>query len=333
MSPTSPLSLGVIADAQYADLPDGNTEGRTQRYREVPDKLRNALAALRAHEPLLAAVLHLGDTINGNELAGQAACDAEFELVAAIFDEQLGEEVPAVHVIGNHCLSVPRATLLQRLRIPGCYYSRSLGAGWRLVVLDTTELSGCSGGYPPGSWQAQEAEVGLGSGQDSLPLVPASASGRLCAQPEAPPPRFMQAFLTAQPMSDANPQMSSWNGGISQRQLAWLCDELSAAEAAGERVIACSHHQVGRGAARATHMAWNWRDVQQALLASPAFRLALAGHDHMGGYACIDGRHFVTLEALLEAPRGGTAYAVLHVHPDVLVIEGHGSVTSRRLPV
>lgn len=36
-----------------------------------------------------------------------------------------GGEVPALHVIGNHCLSVPRATLLQRLRVPDtCYYSR-----------------------------------------------------------------------------------------------------------------------------------------------------------------------------------------------------------------
>lgn len=36
-----------------------------------------------------------------------------------------GSEVPALHVIGNHCLSVPRAHLLKRLRIPEtCYYSR-----------------------------------------------------------------------------------------------------------------------------------------------------------------------------------------------------------------
>jgi hypothetical protein len=73
--------------------------------------------------------------------------------------------------------------------------------------------------------------------------------------------------------------------------------------------------------------------LKQVLLASPAFRLALAGHDHMGGCACIDGRHFVTLEALLEAPRDGTAYAVLHIYQDRIIIEGHGSVTSRHLPV
>lgn len=36
-----------------------------QRYREVPHKLRQALRALRAHEPRLAAVLHLGDVSRG----------------------------------------------------------------------------------------------------------------------------------------------------------------------------------------------------------------------------------------------------------------------------
>lgn len=59
--------------------------------------------------------------------------------------------------------------------------------------------------------------------------------------------------------------MSSWNGGITRQQLAWLRSELAAAEAAAERVIIASHHQLGQGGARATHMAWNWRDVQQVV--------------------------------------------------------------------
>ena len=71
----------------------------------------------------------------------------------------------------------------------------------------------------------------------------------------------------------------------------------------------------------------------QVLLASPAFVLALAGHDHLGGYSVIDGRHFVTLEALLEAPAGGNAWAVLSVYADRLELAGRGSVTSRSLPV
>ncbi len=84
---------------------------------------------------------------------------------------------------------------------------------------------------------------------------------------------------------------------------------------------------------RATHSAWNRDAIQAALLASPAFRLFLAGHDHMGGYACIEGRHFITLEALLEAPEGGNAYGVVEVRPSEIRIMGTGGVTSRRLAV
>lgn len=85
------------------------------------------------------------------------------------------------------------------------------------------------------------------------------------------------------------------------------------------------------GAARATHLAWNHNEILEALLASPAVKLALAGHDHEGGYACVGGKHFITLEALLEAPADSNAWGVLHVHPDRLVVEGRGTVTSREL--
>lgn len=139
--------------------------------------------------------------------------------------------------------------------------------------------------------------------------------------------------MAAHPLGPQHPQMSAWNGGITRRQLAWLQGELAAAEAAGERVVLACHHQVGEGAARATHMAWNWEAISAAALSSPAFRLCVAGHDHVGGYAAHEGRHFVTLEALLEAPPGGNAYAVVHVHADRLVIEGRGALTSRELAV
>ena len=78
-------------------------------------------------------------------------------------------------------------------------------------------------------------------------------------------------------------------------------------------------------------MAWNWRAIQPVLLSSPAFVAFFAGHDHMGGYCCIDGRHFVTLEAMLEAPLGGNAYAFVSCRNGQLHIHGRGSVTSRTL--
>jgi manganese-dependent ADP-ribose/CDP-alcohol diphosphatase len=69
--------------------------------------------------------------------------------------------------------------------------------------------------------------------------------------------------MAAHPLSPQNPQMSSWNGGVTQQQLEWLREELAAAAASGERVIVASHHQLGEGAARPTHMAWNWQAVQE----------------------------------------------------------------------
>ncbi|GAB4817700.1 hypothetical protein N2152v2_004746 [Parachlorella kessleri] len=289
------FSFGVIADAQYADLDIGDTEGRQQRFREVPGKLRSALAELKALQPPLSFVMHLGDIINGNITEHQS--HAEFNLISGIFEAGLGPDLPAYHVLGNHCLSVPRQTVLRRLGIPqSCYYSLPLPHSWRLVVLDTTEMSGHSG-YPEGSKQQREA----------------------------------QAFLAAHPMSKADPQMSSWNGGVTRRQLAWLGDTVRQAEEAKERVIVASHHQVAPGAARATHLAWNYKDILQVLLSSPAVKLALAGHDHLGGYTNIDGKHFVTLEAMLEAPSGSNAYGVVQVLEDRVVIEGRGTVTSRDL--
>lgn len=69
------FSFGVIADAQYTDMPDGDTEGRCQRFGEVPGKLRAALAELRAQHAAtpLSCVLHLGDIINGGSISDGVA--------------------------------------------------------------------------------------------------------------------------------------------------------------------------------------------------------------------------------------------------------------------
>jgi hypothetical protein len=56
--------------------------------------------------------------------------------------------------------------------------------------------------------------------------------------------------------------------------------------------------------ARSLHYAWNSDEIEALLLASPHVVLALSGHDHIGGYACNQGLHFVGFEGLVEAPEG-----------------------------
>lgn len=55
------------------------------------------------------------------------------------------------------------------------------------------------------------------------------------------------------------------------------------------------------GAARATHLAWNHDEIRAVIAQAPGVvAVALSGHDHMGGYALVEGVHYVTLEAMLE---------------------------------
>lgn len=210
-------------------------------------------------------------------------------------------------MLGNHCLDLPKADVMARLRVPSppptAHYSAPLAPGWRLLVLDTTEMSG----------HAQD-DAG----------TPAATEAA--------------AWLASHPLGEANPQASPWNGGITQAQLAWLRDQIAQAAAAGDRVVVAAHHQAGPGpSVRRTHAAWNHGAIFDAITAAqPDGRpspvaLYLAGHDHEGGYEHTGGVHWVTLEAMCEAPTGSNAYAVLHFFDDRIEVEGVGSVTNRVL--
>lgn len=287
------FQFGLLADCQFADKDDTHVEGRTQRLRQSACCLQAAVAAFNERAGDLSFVLTLGDIIDGNVSEDRTLAD--FDEITGTLD-LLAERLDAVHVIGNHCLSAGRHKFLERLCQPSCYRQLQVAPGWHLILLDTTEVSGHSG-YPA------DSEMGLEAVQ----------------------------YLAAHPLSDAEPHMSPWNGGISRQQLRWLEVQLADAAGAGDRCLIAAHHQVGKGAARHTHMAWNHEAIKEVLLASPSFVAFFAGHDHMGGYSCIDGRHFVTLEAMLEAPEGGNAFAFVSCGNGRLQIDGQGSVTSRTL--
>ena len=58
---------------------------------------------------------------------------------------QAARQLPVHNTFGNHCLSLPREYMLKRLGMPASFYAVDLAPGWRLLVLDTTEMSGHSG--------------------------------------------------------------------------------------------------------------------------------------------------------------------------------------------
>jgi manganese-dependent ADP-ribose/CDP-alcohol diphosphatase len=123
------FQFGLLADVQYADK---DTVGR-RAYRDALPLLVECADDLADRD--LAFIVQLGDIIDGRATLTESMIDLEKSLRPL---EETGH--PLLHVIGNHCLSVPRAQLQQRLGLKESWYSQAQN-GWRFVVLDSMALS------------------------------------------------------------------------------------------------------------------------------------------------------------------------------------------------
>lgn len=118
-----------------------------------------------------------------------------------------------------------------------------------------------------------------------------------------------------------------WNGGVQAAQLAWIEKELAAADAAKTPAIVCGHHPL---LPEEGHHAWNHLEILQTLKSHPSVRAYLCGHNHAGNEAVIDGIPCITFKSMLHQP-DVTAYAVLRLYANRLVIEGRGREKSREI--
>ena len=289
-----PIRFGLCTDVQAAARPSAfNSDGNFLRYDESTGMLSEAIDYWRAYPHELSFVLHCGDVVDGRD--DEEATRSDLDAVLAQFDRL---DVDVCHALGNHCVKfLSRPAVMEALKFPSgpeglAYYVRRLGAGWRLVVLDTTDLS-THGGWPEGSSEAA-----------------AGAAYMLSHSGEA--------------------RMKRYNGGVGQKQMVWLAAELASARQAECRVLVVSHHCLAPGACRETHRAWNGDEVVDVLAASGVVSLCLAGHDHHGGFAVVRGIPFVTVEAILEAPVGSNAYGVCSLHDARAEICGAGTAITTR---
>lgn len=304
------FSFGVIADVQYADIPDGRSFlGVPRYYRHSICVLRRAVRSWNAHEGVRFCV-NFGDIVDG-------FCPRErsLEAVRAVVREFDGfRGGPAYHMLGNHCLyNLPRSDLVPELRIPSppgrsaAYYDFSPWPGYRFVVLDAYDLSAL--GRPR--------------------THPSSAAAR----------RFLDA---RNPNRDKNSpsglegtdrRFVMFNGGVGGAQLRWLDGVLRGAARRRERVVVCSHLPVHPGAASPTGLMWNYEEVMAVVRRHEGCVVAcLAGHVHRGGYA-VDGRgvHHRTLEAAVECPPGTDAFGRVEVYPDRLRLVGSDRMASTEM--
>ncbi len=261
----SAIAIGLIADVQYAALKEDSDDGsRLQSFSAGADKLGQAIDYWSAR-PDVQLVLSLGDIVEG--WIDSPTTLADLDVVLAQFG-RLSCDV--LHTVGNHCVKfIPRQELLGRLGLAtSSYYRRTLVPGrWTLLVLDTTELS-THGGWADGSAQQLETSAFL-----ARPDLPRWGEGR----------------------------MQRYNGGLGAAQMRWLRAELSGCRERGERVVVASHHCFAAGACRESHRSFNGDEVTELLLSSGVVALALAGHDHPGGFGIVGGVPFVTCPAVLES--------------------------------
>ena len=339
MRPNPLFRIGLFADAQYADRDDFErpTEpGRIKYFRAAPERLAAALADFRSNGESMACIVNLGDIIDGandDDVTAEvptrkgplpdditARNRADLHVMAEVVRKGAGP-IPVYHCLGNHDLNLPRAEVTRTLGNPGgeAYFTRKLPRGWRLIVLDTTEMNPRY--LDPGS-EAQASGEAFVRDAKRNKATNAAASGGPGGEQYVKP----------------------WGGGVGPEQLSWLTTQLRLAEEANERVLVASHAALSATGARPGMAAWNAGDLAALLEGSPAVALCIAGHDHPGGYGRTlvkdrDGLntfgrvHYVTLEAMLEAPEGSTSYAVLEVYEHDVAVVGVGSATSRRLQV
>ncbi len=118
-----------------------------------------------------------------------------------------------------------------------------------------------------------------------------------------------------------------YNGGMSDAQFTWLETTLEAAKAAGERTIVMGHYPVFP--ARDANMLDDVRLVE-TLGRFPNVVAYLNGHNHAGNYGQSGTTHYVNFCGMVDTP-DTTAFSVVEVYPDRLVVRGTGREPNRSL--
>lgn len=239
--------------------------GKVREYSKVILKTASAVQHLNAHG--LVAALHLGDIIDGNVTLEQTHDDLQQTL------NVLSElKVPVMHVLGNHCLDAGRDYLTEKLGLvkKGSYYYEDISNLWRIIVLDTVDVS-------------------ITRGEDHEYR------------------RLAEEYLETH-AEDANAQ--EYNGGLGPAQLEWLGRVLEETKKQGKYAIVCGHLPILEEAAVAKLLVWDGERLEKILVDSGVVKAYFCGHHHEGGYAQREGIHHVTFEAILDSEDDGAVGVV-----------------------
>ena len=127
-------------------------------------------------------------------------------------------------------------------------------------------------------------------------------------------------------------------GAVGQMQLKWLRDQLSAAKSAGDRVVLFSHsplnETVSRQGGEPELICWNFKEVVDVIFSvSGVVVCCISGQQLDGGYGIDDmtrkglGRlHHLGIRNTVAEPAGCNCFGILEFFENSLVLQGYGGV-------
>jgi hypothetical protein len=213
---------------------------------------------------------------------------ASYKPVMSILDSS---RLKVWHVTGNHDYSVDKKF---KKRIPQFAENREgyfsfVHSAFRFIVLNGNEIST----YGPGNKKAvEEAQM-----------------------------------VIMKIQADGGPNGIDWNGGIGEKQIAWLKIQLDDAAGKGERVIILCHFPVWP---ENQHNLLNYKEVLTLLNKYNNIAAWFSGHNHAGNYGNFNLIHFVTLKGMVET-EANTSYAEVEIYTNKIWIRGSGREKSQIL--
>jgi manganese-dependent ADP-ribose/CDP-alcohol diphosphatase len=198
---------------------------------------------------------------------------------------------PLIHVIGNHELWVPGTKvedIVKLYKMPSQYYSQSQN-GNRFIALDTCDLGVLEHAEGSPEWKVGHALLEKMEREGAI-----------------------QAYM--------------WNGGLGERQLEWLDQELTNAEKHDEKATIFAHHPVFPPSVL---NALNREEILEVIDKHDNVMAFINGHDHGGAYGERGGVPYVTMPGMLSSTTN--AFAVAHQYADRLELKGFGRVEDRIL--
>lgn len=178
----------------------------------------------------------------------------------------------------------------------------------------------------PGRVGLSRAYYDFGAAGHRFIVVDGTEISLFANRPKSPNYVLAEERLSAmQAGSELNAQ--PWNGGMSDEQFSWLEAALERAQAAGERTLIFGHfpmHPFGE------HAMWGADRFTALVTRYPNVLAYFNGHDHVGNYGELGGKHFVNFRGMVESEHDN-AFARVDVFLDRIEILGQGVEPSRVL--